>query len=194
MTPLLAYHGEQKIKTKYVNRVQRHRRADDIIHGTYWANGKGCAVGCTIHSENHGAYESELGIPAWVAHLEDYLFEQMKNGEAQKWPERLLKAIPVGACNWDEIEHEYHHWLLVDPEDGVLQYAANATTPELRTQIEQSINTVADLHNRRVPRDAEEFAAARSAAWSAESAAESAARSAAWSAAWSAESAAWSVE
>jgi len=186
---LTAYHNDKKIKTKYLDRVKKHRLADEIVHGRYWESGKGCAVGCTVHGSDHNAYETELGIPAWVAHLEDYLFEEMENGDAQNWPERLLKAIPVGASNWDEIEHKYHHWLLVDPEAGVLRYTANAADPELREQIETSIKTVADLHERRVSKDSKDFESARSAAESARSAAESAARSArsaAWSASWSA--------
>ena len=54
-----AFHGDPKVKTKYLKRVRAHRAADQIIHGTYWEDGKGCAVGCTIHSSDHAAYETE---------------------------------------------------------------------------------------------------------------------------------------
>lgn len=72
---LLAFHGDKAIKAKYLARVKAHAEADEIIHGTYWEKGKGCAVGCTIHSEKHSAYETELGMPIILARLEDRIFE-----------------------------------------------------------------------------------------------------------------------
>ena len=90
---LRAFHNDPAIKAKYLARVRAHRLADELIHGTYWQYGKGCAVGCTIHSSNHAAYETELGIPEILARLEDGLFEALPNGEAKVWPEAFLKAI-----------------------------------------------------------------------------------------------------
>ena len=92
--------------------IEKHRQADHIIQGTYGedSNGywKGCAVGCSIHSLNrlkgkkfstsdHSIYETELGIPEWLARLEDTIFEGLPKAEAVKWPERFTQAIPVGA-------------------------------------------------------------------------------------------------
>lgn len=66
------------------------------MKGCYWENGKGCAVGCTIHSGDHSTYEDELGIPTWLAYLEDAVFEGLPNEYAMTWPEKFLEAIPVG--------------------------------------------------------------------------------------------------
>ena len=101
-TPLLAFHGDPAIKERYLARVRTHRAADDIIRGTYGraegASGwRGCAVGCTLHGENHAAYEGELGIPRALAHLEDTLFERMPLESAPDWPVEFLEAIPIGA-------------------------------------------------------------------------------------------------
>ena len=52
-----AFHNDPSIKEKYLTRVQAHYKADEIIQGKYWENGKGCAVGCTIHSSDHKNYE-----------------------------------------------------------------------------------------------------------------------------------------
>ena len=68
---------------------------------------KACAVGCAVHSLNvklgkeyrtsdHSVYEKELGIPEWLAHLEDTIFEGLPKEEAKLWPEKFLSAIPVG--------------------------------------------------------------------------------------------------
>ena len=72
-----------------------------LSKGTYWNpgqnnTGKGCAVGCTIHSGQHSAYETELGIPEWLAYVEDSLFEGMSEEKSKQWPYEFLNAIQVG--------------------------------------------------------------------------------------------------
>jgi hypothetical protein len=124
---LLAYNGDPKIKETYLARVEAHRKADQIIKGTYgrgdWNNGgKGCAVGCTVHSDEHIAYEKELGIPRILAHLEDRIFEGASNDWAVRWPGRFLAVIPVGA-DLSNIWTQFAFWLLVDAHDGVVKYA-----------------------------------------------------------------------
>lgn len=42
---LLAFHGDPKVKAKYLRRVRAHEKADEIIHGVYWEKGRGCGVG-----------------------------------------------------------------------------------------------------------------------------------------------------
>jgi hypothetical protein len=72
---MLSFHGKQEIKDKYLNRVIKHRELDNIIQGIGWENGKGCAVGCTLENYNHSRYPMELGLPEWLARLEDKIFE-----------------------------------------------------------------------------------------------------------------------
>ena len=36
------FHGEQSVKDKYIKRVKAHAKADEIVQGSYWENGKGC--------------------------------------------------------------------------------------------------------------------------------------------------------
>jgi len=72
---MLAYHNNPKIKQDILQQLQIHHDADEIIKGVYWENGKGCAVGCTLHSRNHQEYETRFGIPEVLAHLEDAIFE-----------------------------------------------------------------------------------------------------------------------
>jgi len=96
MTNLLSFHNDQAIKDKYVDRVKAHQKADEIIKGSYWEEGKGCGVGCTIHSSDHKAYQTELGIPTWLAHLEDEIFESLATEDAKFFPLQFLESIPVG--------------------------------------------------------------------------------------------------
>jgi hypothetical protein len=140
---LRAYHGQPAIKAKYLRRVRAHAKADEIVAGQYWENGKGCAVGCTLHSNQHAAYETELGIPEVLARLEDGLFERIYKHDAafaKSWPEKFLKAPKPGA-DLSMVWPRFALWLLVDPKDGVLRFAKTDKT-------RKAINGVADLYKR----------------------------------------------
>jgi hypothetical protein len=190
-SPLLAYHGDPKIKKALLAQLAAHRKADQIVQGYgYWTDGKGCAVGCTIHSGKHADYETILGIPESIAYLEDAIFEWLPVEQARKWPERFSRAIKPGA-DLSLVAARFMVWMLIDPAKGVIRFSGDP-----QWKVEAAIRGVAELWQRvidcRTVAD-EEWLAAESAA---RSAAESTARSArsAWSAARSAaESAAWSA-
>ena len=199
-----AFHNDMKIKEKYLDRVLAHQKADEIIHGIYWENGKGCAVGCTIHSGNHKYYEKELGIPEWLARLEDTLFEGLQNGRAKAWPAQFLEAIKPGV-DLEQVKKPFTIFILEQNLTYLDQCKFDADKwPDVKSAIDGS--RAAAVQTIEALKSGSESAArsAESAAWSAESAARSAARSAAWSAesaeraarsaARSAESAAWSAE
>ena len=122
MEKLIAFHGKQETKDFYIARIRAHRLADELIHGTGWENGKGCAVGCTLHKYDHAAYEVELGIPRILARLEDGIFESLSNGKSQEWPERFLGAIQPSA-DLSMVWPQFAVWMLADPKHGVLQFA-----------------------------------------------------------------------
>ena len=92
---MLAYHNDPQLKKQILEQLQRHYDADEIVKGRYWQNGKGCAVGCTLYSNQHKEYESRFGIPEILAHLEDTIFEGLPNEEAKNWPIRFMSAIMV---------------------------------------------------------------------------------------------------
>jgi hypothetical protein len=96
MSELLTFHNDPKVKEFYLSRVQAHYDADEIIKDKYWENGKGCAVGRTLHSSDHSDYETELGVPKWVAKLEDTIFEGLPNEEAKEFPVRFIRDTPIG--------------------------------------------------------------------------------------------------
>jgi hypothetical protein len=134
---MIAFHGKPEIKEQYLARLRAHYAADEIVKGKYWEQGKGCAVGCTIHGSDHKRYESELGIPEVLAYLEDQLFERIPHRLAKEWPIKFLTAIPVGA-DLSEVWPKFAHWLLVDPVHGVIQYAQN----------KEVIQHIADLYEK----------------------------------------------
>ena len=215
-----AFHNDIKIKQKYIERVDAHIKADNLIRGKGWENGKGCAVGCTLESYEHKQYETELGIPEWLARVEDTLFEGMNEEKSKTWPKVFLKVIPVGV----DLEQVRVPFLLIVLEQnlntlcslGVGQEFKNVITCIEQTktatiQVMEALKNggdllAAELAAELAARSAESAArSARSAArstewstaWSVELAAELAARSAARSTAWlvesAARSAAWSA-
>ena len=167
-----AFHGDAAVKEKYLARLKAHHEADEIIQGTGWDFGRGCAVGCTLNKYDHMAYERELGLPRWLARLEDRIFEGLPAVEAPRFAVDFLESIPVGA-NVDKVRWQLASKRHTRDMDRLL------TNPEpYAKQCVEALGLVIAYC------DSEGKAAARSArsAWSA---AESAAESA-WSAAWSA--------
>jgi hypothetical protein len=195
---MIAYHGDPKIKERLLAQLQAHHDADEIVKGKYWENGKGCAVGCTVHSGDHAQYEPLYGIPQMLARLEDTIFEGLPNERSKMWAIEFADAVEEGT-DLSLVGWKFQHWLLIDEKIN-----PGINHPLVRDAVKRCADVLADLANgkplnvesaRSAARSAAESAArsAESAARSAESAARSAARSAR-SAAWSAESAAESAE
>jgi hypothetical protein len=195
-----AFFNEQSLKDKYVNRVIRHRELDSLSKGATGHNGKGCAVACTLDMVyDHSRYPTELGIPEWLARVEDALFEGMSLERSRKWPEVFLRSIPLGAdCDKARVP-----FIIAILERNIRSIDAcvfdKEANPEVARAASDTRSAVAEMI--RCHREGLDLSAAKSAeyaAWSAECSARSAAKSAAKSAVWSAEcsamSAAWSAE
>ena len=206
---LTTYHGDPKVKASLLRRISAHEKADRLTQGTYGSmNGhwRGCAVSCSLATRNgtfngeqvtdglHAEYPKQLGLPEWLAHLEDRIFEGLPQEEAMQWPRRFAEAIPVGV-SLDGLADELAIARLREeclPLSGKWPESIRA---EVVAAIEQVIAALEGKADRSAAGSAA-WSAAESAAESAESAesAERAARSAwwaAWWAAWSARSAWW---
>ena len=153
-TKLIAFHGQQAIKDKYLARVAAHRAADELIRGTGWDGHKGCAVGCTLEAYDHRAYETELGIPEVLAHLEDAIFERLPLDQAIQWPEKFLTAIKPGS-DLSKISAHFMIWLL---------------EMELADHTSKESRRVVDLYRRRLVDDEPKNEEWTEAAWAAEAA------------------------
>ena len=103
-----AFHGDPDLKSKLLTRIAAHEKADAIAQGAYerWnGNVKRCAVGCSLRdlsdrgnppNDWHAEMERVLGVPAWLAHLEDRVFESLPFEDSKIWPRRFSEALPVG--------------------------------------------------------------------------------------------------
>ena len=192
---MLAYHNDPKIKANLLAQLAAHRAADEIVRGYgYWSGGRGCAVGCTIHSGDHAEYEPRYGIPQMIARLEDCIFEGLPLENARDWPARFSNAIVPGA-DLSLVGWKFLHWMLTDRSvnPGIDQ-------PLVRDAVRQCADVIASFAKGGTADEsaaasaAESAGSAASAAWSAAASAAESAGSAAWSAAASAAgSAAWSA-
>ena len=176
---LRAYHGDPAIKAKYIDRIRAHRAAEHLTQGIGWESDgltRGCAVGCTLENYDHSLYPIELGLPEWLAHLEDCIFEGLPTDLAQAWPESFLEAITPGV----DVEVVLHRLAMRRMDRLIaLQTSLLGKHPD---RVEDAIKlTIASLHQVRACHEAE----AGGNICDMRSAAESAAESAAWSAAWS---------
>jgi hypothetical protein len=114
MDKLSAYRGNQSEKEAILAQLQAHADADEIVKGIGWQHGKGCAVGCTIHTyPAHYLYVERFGIPEILAALEDAIFEGLSNSNAQKWPIRFMSAIEPNA-DLSLVGWKFLHWILTD--------------------------------------------------------------------------------
>ncbi len=199
---MLAFTNTTHTKEQVLAQIRAHAAADEIIKGSYWGSGKGCAVGCTLHSDQHSEYEPRFGIPQMLARLEDTIFEGLPNGTAKAWPERFMQAVRPGA-DLALVGWKFLHWLLTDESVN-----PGIDHPLVRDAVKQCAAVLIPLTKGEKGDLSAEHAARRAAsaghaAWSAEHAARRAAsaesaENAAWSAARraarSAAHAAWSAE
>lgn len=144
MNTYTTFHGDSDLKEFYLNRLKTHAKKDEFIKGKYWRNGRGCGVGCTVHSSDpHAMYPIDLGIPESIAYLEDNIFENLPLAEAKNFPLKFIQSIEVGA-NLSQVISHFFIWLLVDPKSGVIRFS------EENTKVNSCIRQVANLYTQRI--------------------------------------------
>lgn len=163
---LQAFHNNSQTQQEFLSRIQNHYDADEIIHDVYWENGKGCAIGCMTHSNQHKDLEALYNIPEWLAKLIDVLFDRMENKYSKEFVLEFAKTVCnpsfLGFDNW---KHVYHQLCL-----HILEKECKNIDHSI---VKQPISDIMTLH-RLEETDKTKWCAARSAALSAEFAAESA--------------------
>lgn len=131
---LRAFHGDPAVKEKYLARVRAHQSADELIRGVGWDGARGCAIGCTLERYDHTLYPVELGLPEWLAQVEDSLFEGMSEQKSRTWPEKFLESIQEGA----DLEPVKGPFLIMVLE-SVLGSFDHAKFPAVKAAIDGSI-------------------------------------------------------
>ena len=136
MEKLISFHGKQEIKDKYIQRLKNHMLADEIIQGIGFdkLSNKGCAIGCTLDKYDHFAFETELGIPAILAVLEDNIFEGLSLEDSKEFPLNVLYAIPIG-IDLEIVYAKIFHWQLTNEKWGIIKDLTNEKDIEYFTKL-----------------------------------------------------------
>jgi hypothetical protein len=104
-----AYHTDAALKSRVVSGLRSHVTTDTLIGGTYGdptGEWRGCHVGCVLHdlgysaTDDHAAMAEALGLPEWLVHLSDTIFEGLWSedaGAARSFSIEVLDAVPVSA-------------------------------------------------------------------------------------------------
>jgi len=194
-TILRAWHGDPALRAATIATAEAHRAADLLRHGAIGRPSDGtpgCSVVCTVGSYDHSLYPIHLGLPEWLARMQDRIYESLPRDERHlddEWTVDLLGCIKPGA-DLDAVLPRILHDILVE----VALPAADSSAPV--------VQGVIDLLSRRIAGDEpspDEWAAAEAAAWAAaDAAARAAAGAAAEAGAWAAaeaaaEAAAWAA-
>jgi hypothetical protein len=180
---MLSFFGDQCFRDAVVELAREYQRLDQIIQGQYWKQcddgiWRGCSIGCILHSSDHMAYEQHLGLPVFLAYMNEHIFESLPKDEAKFWPLRFIEAVPVGV-NLELVFPRFMHWLLSDPQ-GLRQYANARTLPIFETMAHQYAARIDG-----VPFDRDTVTStlvAVEAEWTATRSAEAAMRAAMWTA------------
>src|SRR3990167_2230912 len=182
MKTLIAYHGKPSEKKALLKQLHAHAVADEIVKGKYWENGKGCAIGCILHSGDHAELEPRFGVPVHIGYLVDVIFENLPNALSKAWPERFAKAIKPGS-DLSKVYPLFTVWMLTDPKDGVIRFADKDGEKAIRAVSDLFLSRANGKEPSPAPRAAARAAAGGAAGNAAGAAAGAAARAAAGAAA-----------
>lgn len=136
-------------KKEFVKELKKHQKADAFLQGTYESTVdgefKGCAVGCSLKSiaqatnvtvkfNDHTAYPKLLGIPTWLAKVEDRIFEGLSVKDSKTWPVEFAAAIPENV-DLDKIKGPF----LIMVLERALTKINHKKNPEVKKAIEDVI-------------------------------------------------------
>jgi hypothetical protein len=93
----IAWQGSEALKSEHCTRIERHRKADEIVQGIGFDGRRGCAVGCSLDKYDHALFAEVFGLEPAVPRLVDRIHESLTPKQSIAWPGRFANALPVGA-------------------------------------------------------------------------------------------------
>ena len=203
-----SFKNDPSLKELHVEQAKKHYEQDMLIAGTYGETDtdvfRGCSVGCFAYEISgqaddnpHKIVADDRGLPEWLIHLQDRIFEGLPLEDRKKWHVQLAEAIPVGI----DLEPVRHKLAIMRMDKLIALQQRNIGASNIVQQTIDVLNIVRQCHEAELSKDSCDWAAAVVAAdwsaWSAWSASAASAWSAsaasAWSASESAAASAWSA-
>ena len=146
MSEYLAFNNDPALAEMVRAQVAAHTKADEIIQGAYWENGKGCFIGCIAHSDSALTVRDLTGFPIALTRVAEGIFEGLPNDIAKGFPERIVSAPRIGA-NLDLVLWKFLHWCV---SDTLEKYG----TKEVKEGCNKAISMLSDRANGVVVPDA----------------------------------------
>lgn len=190
--PLRAWHGSANLKAEVLARVHAHRRADEIMQGTFQvldpeaASGyRGCLIGCTLPVQpkrEDYRYEVRRPINGWHAEVQrlygidqqvgaalDVTFESLDPGHCADFAVDSIEAIPVGAA-LTTVVSRWVATLMDDPQRGLRHALTDDVDDAVRAHFEVVLGINRERAMQALPPDfnerVEAALAANAAIWS----------------------------
>lgn len=73
--------------------VEAHLKADEVVKGLYWEDGKGCFIGCLSHSDDPLDAVKRFGLTEPILRIAESIFESLPDDEAKAFFAALPDAI-----------------------------------------------------------------------------------------------------
>lgn len=168
----LTFKNDPLIKDSLVKRMDKHIELDELLQGATGNNGKGCTVWCALNNGelkrgyDHSAFPDVLGLPEWLARLQDTIFEGLDVEDSKWFSSEWVRAIPIGK-NIEPVKWKFCAFILKENIEIVLSLDIK---DDLKKQVVDAINMCLSVQISAIETGAVDEAA-WSAAWSAESAA-----------------------
>jgi len=91
--------------------VRDHLAADALVRGNYWANGKGCFIGCLTHSNDPKIAFERFGLPEPVMRIAENIFESLPDEEGRAFFAALPDAVERDGKDLSRV-----HWAFLAAE------------------------------------------------------------------------------
>lgn len=154
---MLTFNNDPKKKQARIRRAKRHLANDQLSQGTYMREGSGCSVGCDVfditgeqpdqvYCDLHVIVAAHDGVPVWLEHVRDCVFEGLSVQDARDWHLDLAKAIPVGMSLGISFR-QFIAWLF-KPNGGLLsELITKAEDRSFKSQVEMTYRLLDRAHN-----------------------------------------------
>jgi hypothetical protein len=89
------FNGNAALAAQTVAEMKAHRDADRLAKGDYWnpETGRGCAIGCLVHSGSHADAGKLCNAPNQIMYIVDNVFEGLPWPANLDWPVKFLEAL-----------------------------------------------------------------------------------------------------
>lgn len=134
-----SFHSDNKIKEKYLDILQKKYESGGFAKSGLKEYGISVFDAIFFPEDKKSLFETELGLPKWLAHLEDQIGSRIPNSYGTDYPIKFLNAIPVG-IHREKLQSVYHKFCVF-----ILENVCKGTDDPL---VSKEIADIISLHKK----------------------------------------------